>query len=544
MRTEVRTGPLGPFPHVSRPVFSISAGLIVAFVLFGILFPEAAGALFPGLQAQIGERFGWLLTLTTTSAIGFVLYAAMSRYGDIRLGAQTEEPQYGFFSWVSMLFSAGIGIGLLYWGVAEPLQHFAEPPVGEPFSVEAAQQAMVLSFLHWGIHGWAIYALVGLSLAYFHFRHGLPLSIRSALYPLIGERIYGPIGHAVDILAVFGTIFGVVTSLGLGVMQISDGLEVLTGIEGSIALQLGLLAGITAAATLSVMAGLNSGIKRLSNFNVGLSMALLAFVVVFGPTLYVLDSFIENIGLYLEALPRLSFWNESYSGTDWQVDWTIFYWTWWISWSPFVGIFIARISRGRTVREFSLGVLCIPCGILFFWFTAFGGVAVQMELSGAEPGLAAAAQASYGSAIFAMMEFYPFTTLLNALIVVMIVIWFVTSADSASLVVDMLTAGGHDDPPRIQRMFWAISSGAIAAVLVVAGGLESLQAAAVVAGFPFTFVILVMMFGLLRGFGRDRLVLHRTKQWYLTEKEADHNLPDAYEGEKHLKGPPAVVSGD
>ncbi|WP_246333201.1 BCCT family transporter [Aureimonas mangrovi] len=538
MASEVKTGPLGPFPHVSRMVFSVSAALILGFVAFGIAAPELAGTVFTSAQTQIADRFGWFLTATTNLALIFVIYIACSVYGDIRLGAQTEQPEHGFFSWVSMLFSAGIGIGLLYWGVAEPLQHFLAPPLGDPETAEAAQQAMVLSFLHWGVHGWAVYAVVGLSLAYFHYRHGLPLSVRSALYPLIGERIYGPIGHAVDILAVFGTMFGVVTSLGLGVMQINDGLTTLIGVPDSLALQLGLITIITALATISVMLGLNGGIKRLSNFNIALSLVFLAFVVIAGPTLFILGSFVENLGLYAESIVRFSFWNESYSGTNWQVDWTLFYWAWWISWSPFVGIFIARISRGRTVREFTLGVLLIPCGILFFWFTAFGGTALNLELAGGDPGLVEATRASYGSAIFALMEFFPFTALLNTLVVFMIVIWFVTSSDSASFVIDMLTAGGHDDPPRIQRLFWALTEGAIAAILLVAGGLSALQAAAVVAGFPFAFVILVMMWGLLRGFGRDRLVLYRTAQWYLTEQEAEANQPNAYKDENRLKGPP------
>ncbi len=539
MQREVRTGRLGPFPHVSRSVFSVSAFLIVGFVLFGMLAPELSNTLFTGAQSQIAERFGWFLTSTTNLALIFTFYVAFSRYGDIRLGAQTETPEYGLFSWISMLFSAGIGIGLLYWGVAEPLQHFLAPPIGTPETAEAAQQAMVLSFLHWGIHGWAIYAVVGLALAYFHFRHGLPLSVRSALYPLIGQRIYGPIGHAVDILAVFGTMFGVVTSLGLGVMQINDGLSTLFGWPESTAIQLALIAVITAMATVSVMAGLDGGIKRLSNFNVGLTLIMLAFIMATGPTLYILDSFVENIGLYVQDIVRFSFWNEAYSGTDWQVDWTIFYWAWWISWSPFVGIFIARISRGRTVREFALGVLLIPCGILFLWFTAFGGAALHLELTG-DPGLVEVTRASYGGAIFALMEFYPFTTFLNVLVIFMIVIWFVTSSDSASFVIDMLTSGGHANPPKIQRLFWALAEGAIAAVLLVLGGLQALQAAAVVAGFPFAFVILLMMWGLLRGFGRDRLVLHRTAQWYATEKEAEINQPDAYSGEAQLKGPPAL----
>ncbi|MFN3765011.1 MAG: BCCT family transporter [Aliihoeflea sp.] len=542
MAEKVATGRLGPFPHVSIPVFSISALLIVGFILFGALLPETASTIFLGAQNSIADYFGWFLILVTNIAVALSLYLALGPYGSIRLGAQTEKAQYGLFSWIAMMFSAGIGIGLIYWGVAEPLTHFYAPPLQDPESVAAAEQAMVLTFLHWGFHGWAIYCVVGCALAYFHYRKGLPLSIRSALYPIIGERIYGPWGHAVDILAVFGTMFGVVTSLGLGVMQINSGLGILFGVADSVFIQIGLIAFITLLATISVLLGLDGGIKRLSNLNIQLSFVLLAFMVIAGPTLYIFDSFVENMGNYINEFVYFSFWSEAYSGTNWQVGWTIFYWAWWISWSPFVGIFIARISRGRTVREFILGVLFVPATIMFFWFTAFGGVAIQMELAG-DPGLIAVTQEAYGNAIFRLMDFYPLTDLVTGLLVVMIVMWFVTSSDSASFVIDMLTAGGEADPPKIQRLFWAISEGAIAAVLLLAGGLSALQAAAVVAGFPFAFVIMVMMYGLLRGLSRDHLVLYRYEQWYTTEKEAEANLPKAYVDEDALRGPPRLAQG-
>ncbi|MCO6391524.1 BCCT family transporter [Aliihoeflea aestuarii] len=543
MTDKVATRRLGPFSHVSVPVFSVSALLIVGFIIFGAIFPETAGAVFSGAQSGIADYFGWFLIIVTNMAVVLSLYLALGPYGSVRLGAQTERAQYGLFSWIAMMFSAGIGIGLIYWGVAEPLTHFYDSPLQEPESVAAAEQAMVLTFLHWGFHGWAIYCVVGCSLAYFHYRKGLPLSIRSALYPIIGERIYGPWGHAVDILAVFGTMFGVVTSLGLGVMQINSGLTTLFGIGDNVYVQILLIAFITLLATVSVMLGLDAGIKRLSNFNIQLSFALLGFVVIFGPTLFIFDSFVENMGNYINEFVYFSFWSEAYSGTNWQVDWTIFYWAWWISWSPFVGIFIARISRGRTIREFTLGVLFVPATIMFFWFTAFGGVAINMELAG-NPGLIEVTREAYGNAIFRLMDFYPLTSVITGLLIVMIVMWFVTSSDSASFVIDMLTAGGEADPPKIQRMFWAISEGAIAAVLLLAGGLSALQAAAVVAGFPFAFVILVMMYGLLRGLSRDQLVLYRYEQWYETEKEAETNLPKAYVGEDALGGPPAMAKGD
>jgi choline/glycine/proline betaine transport protein len=545
---EVKVGRLGPFPRVNKPVFIVSIVLIVGFIIFGAFFTETAGALFSFLQNFITDKFGWLFIILVNAALVLCIYLAMSRYGDIRLGNQTERPQYKLFSWIGMLFSAGIGIGLVYWGTAEPLYHFMAPPMGEAETVAAAKQAMDISFLHWGLHAWAIYTIVALSLAYFHFRRGLPLSIRSTLYPILGKKIYGPWGHTVDILAVFGTMFGVVTSLGLGVMQINSGLEKLFGIPNSLTIQFALIAFITVLAAISVMMGLDKGIKRLSDINIGFTIVLLAFMVILGPTLFIFDSFIENIGNYIVAIVPLGTWGESYSGTDWQSAWTIFYWAWWVSWAPFVGIFIARISRGRTIREFTLGVLLIPMLILFFWFTTFGGVAIHMELAsavtGISPGLVEAVQADSGSAIFKLVEYYPLAKPITLLIVVMIMLWFVTSSDSASFVIDMLTAGGDTNPPKIQRLFWATTEGVIAAILLAAGGLSALKAAAIIAGLPFAIVIFVMMYALLRGLSRDRLILYRAQQGFITDESADHNSANEFVDEHLLKGPPKIVRGD
>ena len=546
----VKVERLGPFPRVNKPVFITSGILIVGFIIFGAFFTETAGALFSYLQSFITTNFGWFFILLMNVALVFCIYLIASRYGDIRLGQQTERPQYSLGSWIGMLFSAGIGIGLVYWGTAEPLYHYMAPPMAEPETMEAAKQAMNISFLHWGLHAWAIYTIVALSLAYFHFRRGLPLSIRSTLYPILGQKIYGRWGHTVDILAVFGTMFGVVTSLGLGVMQINSGLENLFGLPNSLAVQFVIIAFITLLACGSLMLGLDKGIKRLSDLNMGLTGLLLAFIVILGPTLFIFDSFFENIGNYLASVVPLSFWGESYSGTDWQSGWTIFYWAWWVSWAPFVGVFIARISRGRTIREFTLGVLLIPMTILFFWFTAFGGVAIHMELLAAldpalvSPGLIEAVQADTGSAIFKLVEYYPFAKPITLLIVIMIVLWFVTSSDSASFVIDMLTAGGDTNPPKIQRLFWATAEGFIAAILLAAGGLGALQAAAIVAGLPFAIVIFAMMYALWRGLGRDRLILYRAQQRFITDESIDHNTADEFTDEHLLKGPPKIVKGD
>ncbi len=536
----VKVEKFGPFPRVNRPVFITSALLIVGFIVFGSLFGELAGEVFSQLQSFITHRFRWLFIILMNVAVVFSLYIALSRYGDIRLGHQTEHPEYSLLSWFGMLFSAGIGIGLLYWGTAEPLYHFMAPPMGQAETVEAAKQAMSISFLHWGIHAWALYCVVALSLAYFHYRRGLPLSIRSVLYPLIGQKIYGKWGHVVDTLAVFGTMFGVVTSLGLGAMQINAGFSNVFGIPNNVPVQLGLIAIITAMATLSVMMGLDKGIKRLSDINIVLTVLLLGFMLLFGPTQFIIDSFIENIGNYTSQLIPLGFWSEAYSNTDWQANWTIFYWAWWVSWSPFVGIFVARISRGRTIKEFIFGVLFIPMLLLFFWFTTFGGSAVHMELMG-NYGLIEAVKSDYGSAIFKLIEYYPLTKPLTLVIVVMIMLWFVTSSDSASFVIDMLTAGGDTNPPKIQRLFWALSQGVIAAVLLVAGGLSALQAVAIIAGFPFAIVVFVMMYCLWRGLTRDRLTLYRNQQWYITAESAEHNSANEFIDEHLLLGPPVVV---
>ncbi|WP_201583064.1 BCCT family transporter [Psychrobacter jeotgali] len=544
----VKVGRVGPFPRVSKPVFLTSTILILAFIIFGALFNAQAEIVFGQAKEFVSLRFGWFFILVINATVLMSIYMIFSRYGDIRLGHQTEKPEYNLISWIGMLFSAGIGIGLLYWGTAEPLYHYMAPPLGAGETVESAKLAMNISFLHYGFHVWALYGMVALALAYFHYRRGLPLAIRSTLYPLLGKKIYGGWGHTVDTLAVFGTMFGVVTTLGLGVLQINSGLESLFGIPNNISVQIILIIVITILAGMSLFLGLDKGIKRLSDINIFLTIVLLSFVIILGPTQFIFNSFIENIGNYLHQVIPLGFWTESYEGQEnWQASWTIFYWAWWISWSPFVGVFVARISRGRTIREFTLGVLLIPVAILFLWFTAFGGSAVHMELlsvldpSIASPGLVEAVSADTGSAIFKLMETYPFTAAVNLLIVLMIVLWFVTSSDSASFVIDMLTSGGDTDPPKIQRLFWAGTEGVIAAVLLAAGGLSALQAASIVSGLPFAVVILVMMYSLLRGLSRDHLILYRQQQWFITEESAEHNSANQFADEELLKGPPEIV---
>jgi len=483
--------------QVNPPVFFVSAALILAFVLFGALFPEQAGQVFAAAQAVIIVDFGWFYVVAVAGFLFFVLFLMLSRYGDVKLGPDDSEPDYSYLSWFAMLFSAGMGIGLLFFGVAEPIQHYALPPVGEGRTIESARQAMVLTFFHWGLHAWAIYIVVGLALAYFAFRRGLPLTIRSSLYPLIGNRIYGPIGHAIDIFAVLGTMFGVATSLGFGVLQVNAGFNHLFGLPTNALVQIILIAVITGLATLSAVAGLDKGIKRLSELNIILAIALLIFVLFAGSTVFLLQAYVQNVGAYLGSLVQRTFRMYAYEPNAWFGDWTLFYWGWWISWSPFVGMFIARISRGRTIREFVMGVLLVPALFTFFWMTVFGNTAIEMDLSGAAD-IAATAVNNMPVALFETLEHLPFSAVASALATLLVITFFVTSADSGALVIDIITSGAAENPPVWQRVFWAVSAGIVAAVLLVSGGLEALQTAAIASALPFTVVMVFICFGLLR----------------------------------------------
>jgi len=490
---------------INPPVFFGSAALILAFVIFGAGFSELASELFGRIQSTIVESFGWFYLLAVAVFLIFSLGLAISSFGHIKLGPDHSEPDYSYLSWFAMLFSAGMGIGLLFFGVAEPIMHFSTPPLGEGGTVEAAREAMSITFFHWGLHAWAIYAVVGLALAYFGFRHKLPLTMRSALYPLIGERIYGPIGHIVDIFAVLGTMFGIATSLGLGVLQINAGLSYLFDMPESVYLQIGLIAGITLLATVSVVAGLDAGIKRLSQLNLLLAVALMLFVLFAGPTLFLLQSLVQNTGMYLNEVVSKTFNLYAYEPNSWIGGWTLFYWGWWIAWSPFVGMFIARVSRGRTIREFVLGVLFVPVGFTFMWMTFFGGTAIHMELGELTGVIAGAVSENVPIAIFTMFEQLPFSTVASALATLLVMTFFVTSSDSGSLVIDTITSGGHPKPPVWQRIFWALTEGLVAAVLLLAGGLTALQTASIASALPFVVVMLVVCFGLLQGLRMEGL---------------------------------------
>ncbi len=483
--------------QVNPPVFFISAALILAFVLFGAVFPQQAGSVFDALQARIVHDFGWFYILAVALFLIFVLFLMFSRYGDVRLGPDDSEPEYSYLSWFAMLFSAGMGIGLLFFGVAEPIQHYAKPPVGEGGTIEAARQAMILTFFHWGVHAWAIYIVVGLALAYFAFRRGLPLTLRSGLFPLIGNRIYGPIGHAIDIFAVLGTMFGVATSLGFGVLQVNAGFSHLFGLPVNTTVQVILIAVITGMATLSAGTGLDKGVKRLSELNIILAIALLIFVLCAGSTVFLLQAYVQNIGAYLGTVVQRTFRMYAYEPNAWLGEWTLFYWGWWISWSPFVGMFIARISRGRTIREFITGVLLVPVLFTFLWMTVFGNTAISLDLSGAAPIVQSVAN-NMPVALFEVLEQLPLSVIASGIATLLVITFFVTSADSGALVIDMITSGAVPNPPVWQRIFWAICAGVVAAVLLLAGGLKALQTAALASALPFAVVMLFICYGLLR----------------------------------------------
>ena len=488
-------------------VFLVSAGLILMFVIVTLVFREPAENAFGAIQTFIAEGMGWFLILSVSIYLGIAIILAFSKFGKIRLGGQNAKPEFPTFAWIAMLISAGMGIGLMFWSVAEPIYHFQDPPavIGaiEPLSQDAAQQALGITFFHWGLHAWGIYAIVGLSLGFFAYNWGLPLTIRSVFYPVLGDRIYGWIGNVIDILAVASTLFGLATSLGFGVQQVNAGFNFLVGLPINTPIQVGLIAIITGFATASVVSGLDAGVRRLSELNMILAAVFMGFVLLVGPTLFILGSFVQVVGYYAASLPTLSFWTETFEGTAWQNSWTVFYWGWWISWSPFVGIFIARVSKGRTVREFLLGVLLLPSLLTFLWMSVFGGTAMSMELGGLQGIISDAVSENVATALFVMLQQLPLTAITSFVGIVLVVVFFVTSSDSGSLVVDSLTSGGKLDSPVPQRVFWAVTEGVVAAVLLLGGGLQALQTASITTGLPFAIVLLIMCYSLYRGLSQE-----------------------------------------
>ncbi|HLU92927.1 MAG TPA: BCCT family transporter [Membranihabitans sp.] len=488
--------------QVNLRVFLISVFIIFLSITLVLVFQERSKSIFLNVQNFVADTTGWFFILCVNIFIIFLLIIAFGKHGELRIGGQGAQTEFSRVSWFAMLFSAGMGIGLLFWGVGEPITHFSNPPGMEGMTPEAATKAMNLTFLHWGFHAWGVYALVGLSLAYFTYSRGLPLTIRSVFYPFFGDRIYSWPGDVIDIFAVLATLFGLATSLGFGAQQMAAGLEHLWGIDSGNLTQVLLIIGITLVAMVSVILGVDKGVKVLSEWNMRIAIFLLALVVLLGPTLFIFQAFVQNTGNYLFHFIETSTWTESYLPGNWQNDWTIFYWGWWIAWSPFVGMFIARISKGRTVREFIFGVLIVPSLVTFFWITAFGSTGIREVLMG-DQGLARAVDSDVATALFIYLERFPLSAVLNTVGVILIAGFFITSSDSGSLVIDSLTSGGRINVPVGQRIFWALTEGAVAAVLLLGGGLSALQAATIATGLPFAIILLFMCYALYKALDED-----------------------------------------
>lgn len=489
-------------PAVVLPSLLVLGALLV---LCGF-YPQRADQLFGSAQAWVVTNFDWFYTVAVTGFLVFLVLIAWSRYGDIRLGPDDAKPEFSFASWTAMLFAAGMGIGLMYFGVGEPLQHYLNPPTQEAGTPAAAREALTSTFFHWGFQAWAIYGVMGLVLAYFGFRYNLPLTMRSGLYPLLQKRINGPIGHSVDAFALVGTIAGLATTLGYGALQLAAGLNLVTGWDtGTTAFRIAVIVVVVGLAGLSAASGLDKGVKRLSEVNLLITFALLGFVLLCGPTVFLLQAFSENIGNYLSSLVGMSlrtFTYEVAKDDGWFGGWTILYWAWWISWSPFVGMFIARISRGRTVREFIVGVLFIPTAFNLLWMTVFGNGAIWIDTHVAQGALSATAS-NVDALLFRFFEYLPLAKAVSWIAVLLIALFFVTSADSGAYVVDAIASRGHPQSPVWQRLFWAVVLGMTAVVLLLAGGLKALQAMTLVTALPVAAIMVLLCIGLWRGMKAD-----------------------------------------
>ena len=508
-----------------------SKGMIAAFVVFTALNVDLAGGLYSSVRGWIESTLNWYYITALTVTLFACFYLMFSRYGRIRLGGDDSRPEFRNFSWFAMLFSAGVGIGILFFGVAEPVFYFdnsagfgypnnpfADLAGATAMNEQRGVDAMRVTFFHWGFHAWGVYVIVGLSLAYFGYRRNLPLTFRSALYPIIGDRIYGPIGHAVDLLAIFGTVFGVATSLGLGVQQMSTGLNHLFGIDAGLTTQMILILVISIIATLSAISGVGNGIRIISEWNIYLSIVLLAYFMFGGPFQWLMGFFVTSFGDYLwNAIPMGFQIFNSEGASAWQGGWTIFYWGWWISWAPFVGMFIARISRGRTIREFMVGVMFVPTTISFFWLCMFGGNAIYLELQamaqGGTAGIAETVMAwnPVDKALYVTIDQISNIEWLRwsmaALATFLLASWFITSSDSGTLVITTMLSMGDDNPPRKFRIIWGMGEGLVAAVLLAAGGLKALQTASIAAALPVSVILLLMLWGLLKSLATDPLVI-------------------------------------
>ncbi len=508
-------------------VFWPAAGVVIAFSAFAILAPGAAEELFLGLQNSIVNGFSWYYVLIAAIFVAVAIVFGFSRFGDIKLGRDNDEPEFSLGAWFSLLFAAGMGIGLVFYGVSEPLSHFVSPRpgvTGEP--PQLAQAALTQTYLHWGVTAWSIYVIVGLSLAYAIHRRGRPISIRWTLEPVLGrKRVEGPWGHAIDVVALAGTLFGVATSLGLGVLQISAGLDAAGIAEPSGGLQVIIIGVITVCVLASVLSGVTRGMKWLSSTNLILAGLLLLYILIFGQTEYLLREWVQSIGSYIQNFVGLSFTVSAFQGTageDWQSSWTSFYWGWWISWAPFVGIFIARISRGRTVRQFVLGVIGVPTLLGILWFAVLGGSALYLELD--QPGSMTTADGSVNieGAIFQLLDYFPGTTLLTIGVMVLVAVFFITSSDSGALVMGMIATGGNQEPAKWIRTFFTLVTALLAIALLLTGGLTALQTAAITIALPFSVVMLLICWSTIVAFQRERRAYDHAQRAAFVERIGDY----------------------
>ncbi|WP_172252109.1 glycine betaine uptake BCCT transporter [Saccharibacillus deserti] len=484
-------------------VFAVALAIILAFVLWGALFPDQLGSTAQMALDFSTEKFGWFYLLSAFGFLIFALYLAFSRFGLIKLGKDEDEPEYSTTSWFAMLFSAGMGIGLVFWGVAEPVSHYIDPPEDtEPGTSQAARIAMRYSFFHWGLHPWAIYSVISLALAYFQFRKGYKGLISSTFVPLLGDRVNGPIGKTIDVLAVIATAFGVATSLGLGTLQIAGGIQQIFGYASTTVVQVIIIAVVTVLYLISSTTGLDKGIRILSNVNLTVAVVLMLFVLFVGPTAFIFDTFTVTLGGYVQNLIQMSLRMTPFSDSTWVAAWTLFYWAWWISWAPFVGTFIARVSRGRTIRQFVLGVLLVPSLFGCFWFAVFGGSGIYSECF-QNSGLAEAVKEDVTSALFLMLQNLPLGSIAALIALLLIAMFFITSADSATFVLGMLSSNGNLNPSSKIKITWGLVQSSIAVVLLISGGLTALQTASIVVALPFAIIMIGMCVSLYKALSEE-----------------------------------------
>ncbi|GAB2517901.1 BCCT family transporter [Paramicrobacterium agarici] len=522
-RQGVRLGKGLIAPRVFWPALII----ILAVVVLAIAFPAGTADVFSNVQGWIVENVGWYYMLVIGGFVAFMIVLAFSRLGAVKLGREDDEPEFGVLSWFAMLFAAGMGIGLVFYGVGEPLTYatVSPKPGWDGDQSDITGLAMAQTFVHWGLHPWAVYAVIGLALAYAIHRRGRPVSIRWALEPLFGDKVKSWPGDVIDILAIFGTVFGIATSLGLGVQQISAGMQAI-GVIGEVntTVLVILIIVITFLATLSVVSGVGAGIKWLSNINLSLAGLLMITMLIFGPTLFLLRNLVESLGVYLANVLSMTFDVGAYTGAEgqeWLASWTIFYWGWWIAWAPFVGVFIARISRGRTVRQFIAGVLLVPTIVGMIWFSVLGGSGLFRQFFGAGD-LVEDGEVSAEGSLFQVLSGLPLGQVLSVIAILLVAIFFITSSDSGSLVVDMLASGGHPNPPTWSRILWAVLEGAVAIALLIAGGLESLQAGSLITALPFSVILVIMCVATVRGLRYERRVMDYAERLARLDRVTTH----------------------